>query len=92
LYILADQLNSIPKCPFFCDFLKISLARTATIPFIPRTVMSRRRAMKTVRALALVTLAFLSVGAVAGGAMLILDPSGKLLQMPLSLLEYSPNS
>ena len=48
--------------------------------------------MKIVRAIALVTLAFLGVGAVAGGAMLILDPSDKLLQMPLSLLEYSPNS
>jgi hypothetical protein len=52
--------------------------------------MGRRTAMKIVRAIALVTLAFLGIGAVAGGAILILDPSGKLLQMPLSLLDHSP--
>src|ERR1035438_2565973 len=88
--IQADPTEFDLKMPVFCDFLKISLARTATIPFIPRTVMSRRRAMKIVRAIALVTLAFLGVGAVAGGAILILDPSGKLLQMPLSILDHSP--
>lgn len=34
----------------------------------------------------------LGLGAVIGGFMLILDPSGKLLNMPVSLLERSPFS
>ena len=33
----------------------------------------------------------LGLGAVIGGFMLILDPSGKLLNMPVSLLERSPS-
>lgn len=35
---------------------------------------------------------FLGLGAVVGGFMLIIDPSGKLLNMPVSLLESSPFS
>lgn len=33
---------------------------------------------------------FLALGAIFGGGMLIIDPSGELLKMPLSLLEQSP--
>ncbi len=33
---------------------------------------------------------FLGVGAVAGGVMLLIDPSGEMLGMPVSVLERSP--
>jgi hypothetical protein len=33
---------------------------------------------------------FLSLGAIFGGGMLVIDPSGEGLKMPLSLLEQSP--
>lgn len=33
---------------------------------------------------------FLSIGAVFGGGALIIDPSGDLLQIPVSMLQYSP--
>jgi uncharacterized membrane protein YvlD (DUF360 family) len=39
---------------------------------------------------AIVTLAFLVLSAMAGSIPLIVDPSGDLLKMPLSLLRYSP--
>ncbi|MEO5945053.1 MAG: hypothetical protein ABIP30_00600 [Ferruginibacter sp.] len=35
-------------------------------------------------------LAFLSLGAIGGGAILIISPSGKLIGMPLSMLNLSP--
>jgi hypothetical protein len=35
-------------------------------------------------------MAFLGLGAVAGGVALIISPSGDLLKMPLSLIEKSP--
>lgn len=46
--------------------------------------------MKVMRAVAIATLAFLGIGAVAGGWMLIADPTGKRLSMPMSLLDHSP--
>jgi hypothetical protein len=46
--------------------------------------------MKVVRVIAIMTLAFLGIGATPGGLMLIMDPSGKLMRMPLSLLDHSP--
>lgn len=33
---------------------------------------------------------FLGIGAVGGGLVLILDPSGGIIKMPLSILEHSP--
>lgn len=33
---------------------------------------------------------FLGIGAIVGGGLLVINPSGELLQMPLSLLENSP--
>jgi hypothetical protein len=44
------------------------------------------------RIILLILLAFLGIGAVFGGAVLIVSPSGKLLGMPLSLLDKSPFS
>ena len=35
---------------------------------------------------------FLGIGGIFGGAALVIDPSGELIQMPISLLEYSPFS
>ncbi len=46
--------------------------------------------MRTVRGIAIALLGFLGVGAVAGALPLIVDPSGKLMRMPMSLLEHSP--
>lgn len=46
--------------------------------------------MKTIRWTAIVLLAFLGLTSVIGGVPLIIDPSGKLLQMPLDLLRHSP--
>lgn len=43
-----------------------------------------------VRALAIAALGFLGIGAIAGGLMLILDPTGKRMGMPLSFLQHSP--
>jgi len=37
-------------------------------------------------------LAFLGLGAIGGGGVLILSPSGELMGMPLSLLDHSPFS
>lgn len=38
----------------------------------------------------MILLAFLGLGAIAGGGALIVSPTGNLLKMPLSLLEKSP--
>lgn len=46
--------------------------------------------MRTVRGIAVALLGFLGVGAVAGALPLIVDPSGKLMKMPMSLLDHSP--
>jgi hypothetical protein len=35
-------------------------------------------------------LAFLGIGAIGGGAILMVSPSGKLMDIPLSILKYSP--
>lgn len=45
---------------------------------------------KTPRTILLILLAFLGVGALFGGAILIVSPSGKLFGMPLSMLRQSP--
>jgi hypothetical protein len=46
--------------------------------------------MKSARLVALVTLIFLGLSSFAGSVPLILDPSGGMLKMPLSLLDHSP--
>jgi hypothetical protein len=46
--------------------------------------------MKTIRRLSLITLGFLGVTSIVGGIPLMLDPTGHLMRMPLSLLEHSP--
>jgi hypothetical protein len=46
--------------------------------------------MKLVRAVAIATLAFLGITSLVGAVPLIIDPAGKMLSMPLSLLEHSP--
>lgn len=43
-----------------------------------------------IRICSLVLLAFNGIGALYGGTMLIADPTGGTMQMPLSLLEHSP--
>lgn len=48
--------------------------------------------MNKLRVLAIATLTFLGISACLGAVPLILEPSGKLLMMPLSLLEHSPFS
>lgn len=45
---------------------------------------------KTTRNVFLFLLAFLGIGAIYGGGALIISPTGKLLKIPLSLLEKSP--
>ncbi len=44
----------------------------------------------TTRNLFLILLALLGLGAMFGGGVLIISPSGKLFGMPLSMLENSP--
>ncbi len=45
---------------------------------------------KTARNLLIFLLAFLGLGAVFGGSVLIISPSGELFGMPLSMLKHSP--
>jgi hypothetical protein len=45
---------------------------------------------KSLRAVALFLLFFNGVGAIYGGSMLIYDPTGSLLQLPVGVLEISP--
>jgi hypothetical protein len=47
---------------------------------------------KATRNILLFLLAFLGLGAVFGGAVIVISPSGKLFGMPLSMLENSPFS
>ncbi|MDR3726348.1 MAG: hypothetical protein P4K86_04825 [Terracidiphilus sp.] len=46
--------------------------------------------MKIVRGIAMAVLVFLCLSAIAGAVPMILDPSGRMMHMPLSLLEHSP--
>ena len=46
--------------------------------------------MKVVQAVAIATLIFLGITSLIGAVPLIVDPSGKMLSMPLSLLDHSP--
>ncbi len=46
--------------------------------------------MKTARNILLFLLAFLGLGAIFGGSVLIISPDGSLFEIPLSLLENSP--
>jgi len=48
--------------------------------------MKTKRARNTM----LILLAFLGLGAIGGGALLIISPNGTLMGMPLSLLDNSP--
>ena len=45
---------------------------------------------KTLRVFSVVLLIFLGIGAVYGGGTLVIDPSGELLGLPLSVLNDSP--
>lgn len=46
--------------------------------------------MKTVRTLAIILLLFIAINALVAGYLLMIDPSGSKLGLPLSLLRYSP--
>ena len=46
--------------------------------------------MKIIRAVAIAALVFLGITSLVGAVPLIINPSGKMLSMPLSLLEHSP--
>ena len=48
--------------------------------------------MKILRIAAIILLIFLGISALFGGGAFIIDPSGELIQMPLSHLEHSPFS
>jgi hypothetical protein len=45
---------------------------------------------KTTKNILLILLAFLGLGAIFGGGVLIISPSGALFGMPLTMLEHSP--
>jgi hypothetical protein len=46
--------------------------------------------MKIARTIAIWLLAFLGIGAIGGGGLMILDPSGRRMGMPHRFLDYSP--
>jgi hypothetical protein len=46
--------------------------------------------MKATRNILFILLAFLGLGAIFGGSVLIISPTGKLFGMPLSMLDNSP--
>lgn len=46
--------------------------------------------MKVGRNILIILLGFLGLGAIAGGGLLVLSPTGELLEMPVSMLEKSP--
>ena len=46
--------------------------------------------MKITRNILLILLGFLGVGAIGGGGVLIISPTGEMLGMPSSMLEKSP--
>jgi uncharacterized membrane protein len=48
--------------------------------------------MMIVRAIAIAALIFLGITSMVGAVPLIIDPSGKMLSMPMNLLEHSPFS
>ncbi|MEO8403293.1 MAG: hypothetical protein ABI480_01810 [Chitinophagaceae bacterium] len=45
---------------------------------------------KSARNILIVLLAFLGIGAIGGGGVLIISPRGELIGMPLSMLNHSP--
>lgn len=47
---------------------------------------------KSIRIIAVILLILLGISAIFGGGAFIIDPSGELIQMPVSLLEHSPFS
>ena len=51
---------------------------------------NQEKIKNTSRNVLLIVLALLGIGAIFGGGILIISPSGKLLGMPLSMLDYSP--
>jgi hypothetical protein len=51
-----------------------------------------KNSSKSIRNVLVILLVFLGVGAIGGGAVLILSPSGELMGMPLSMLDHSPFS
>jgi len=48
--------------------------------------------LRKLRITAILLLIFNSISALGGGAMLIIDPSGKLIQLPIHYLDQSPFS
>jgi hypothetical protein len=46
--------------------------------------------MKSLRVIVVVALLFLGLSSCAGGVPMIIDPTGGILKMPLSLLDHSP--
>jgi hypothetical protein len=53
---------------------------------------NQEKIKNTSRNILLILMALLGIGAIFGGGILIISPSGKLLGMPLSMLDYSPFS
>jgi hypothetical protein len=47
---------------------------------------------KSIRIIAIILLILLGISAMFGGGAFIIDPSGELIQVPISLLEHSPFS
>jgi hypothetical protein len=47
---------------------------------------------KTIQIVSIILLAFLGISAILGGGALVIDPSGKSIEMPISLIEHSPFS
>lgn len=66
------------------DFCTTSNGRLC--PYLKTTC----HAMKTSRTILLILLGFLGLGAIGGGGVFMVSPSGKLFGMPLSLLDKSP--
>ena len=46
--------------------------------------------MRTIRIFCIILLIFTGIGALYGGTSLMMDPSGKLMQIPLRLIKNSP--
>jgi hypothetical protein len=54
------------------------------------TIYKMKKQPKKTRNILLFLLAFLGLGAIGGGGVFIISPSGKLMGMPLSMLKNSP--
>ena len=50
------------------------------------------KSTKIIRVFSTLLLVFLGIGAFYGGVTLIIDPSGKLLGLPINVLDYTPFS